>query len=274
MDNNSPIDLLHKEYNVNFVNALRQIWSKNKYSYSTSPRPNSGLLLVTEGSIEYRFSEKSFIANKGDIVFLPEKSYYEAYFDTDNRKVITMLINFAIKENDDSLREPKLILSDVDSKFSLLFNNIISTYDSDESDYFLEESYLYMLLYDIRCSLKDKVFGKEYEIVQKAVKLLENTKRISVKEIAAECFTNENNLRKLFKKYMGTSPNDYRIKIKIESAKRMLISTDSSIKEISYALGFYDEAYFYKIFFKKVGVTPKKYRLNYYNEFHSQYKFQ
>lgn len=265
MDHYLLIDLLNKKYKIHFVNALRQIWSSNKYSYSKSPRPNNGLLLVTEGRIEYRFADKSFIANKGDIVFLPEKSYYEVYFDTDNHKVISLLVNFEIDESDSFLayvNVPKLILNNVDRKFNMLFSNTISAYNSAENGYFLEKSYFYMLLYNIRCSLKSKAFGKEYEIVHKATELLESEKKISVREIAAECFTNESNLRRIFKRYMGTSPNDYRIKIKIESAKQMLISTDLSIKEISCTLGFYDEAYFHKIFCKRVGVTPKHYRLN------------
>ena len=59
---------------------------------------------------------------------------------------------------------------------------------------------------------------------------------------------------------MGSSPVEYRTKKRIEKAKLLLETTDIPIKEIVEMLGFYDAAYFYKVFEKSTSLTPKQYR--------------
>ncbi len=66
--------------------------------------------------------------------------------------------------------------------------------------------------------------------------------------------------RKMFKKYTGVSPGQYYLQLRITRAKEMLVSTDKSIKEISYELGFQSIFYFSNIFKKKEGVTPSHFR--------------
>ena len=72
--------------------------------------------------------------------------------------------------------------------------------------------------------------------------------------------SSESNLRVKFKDYMGISPNEYRTKSRIEKAKNLLATSQMSVKEITYLLGFYDESYFYKVFKTETGITPKEYR--------------
>jgi len=66
---------------------------------------------------------------------------------------------------------------------------------------------------------------------------------------------------KLFKKYMGINYKEYLIKIRINKSLELLKSTNLSIKEICYAVGFDDPNYFVKIFKKYVGLTPSNYRM-------------
>ncbi len=48
---------------------------------------------------------------------------------------------------------------------------------------------------------------------------------------------------------------------RLEMAKRLLTETDKSISEISALSGFSGESYFYKLFRRRYGTTPKHYRL-------------
>lgn len=66
--------------------------------------------------------------------------------------------------------------------------------------------------------------------------------------------------RKMFKKYTGVSPGQYHLQLRITRAKELLVSTDKSIKEISYELGFQSIFYFSNIFKKKEGFTPSFFR--------------
>jgi AraC-like DNA-binding protein len=80
-------------------------------------------------------------------------------------------------------------------------------------------------------------------------------KRLAVKHNVSYSF-----FRKMFKKYTGVSPGQYHLQLRITRAKELLISTDKSIKEISYELGFQSIFYFSNLFKKKEGVTPSHFR--------------
>jgi transcriptional regulator GlxA family with amidase domain len=64
----------------------------------------------------------------------------------------------------------------------------------------------------------------------------------------------------MFKKYTGISPGQYHLQLRLIRAKELLISTDQSIKEISYDLGFQSIYYFSRIFKNKLGVSPSEIR--------------
>ena len=66
--------------------------------------------------------------------------------------------------------------------------------------------------------------------------------------------------RKMFKKYTGVSPGQYHLQLRIMRAKELLISTDKSIKEISYELGFQSIFYFSNLFKRKTGIAPSNFK--------------
>ena len=63
-------------------------------------------------------------------------------------------------------------------------------------------------------------------------------------------------LRKMFKKYTGVSPHQYHLEMKIMKAKELILSSDKSIKEISYETGFESIHYFSRLFKQKTGMNP------------------
>ncbi len=67
----------------------------------------------------------------------------------------------------------------------------------------------------------------------------------------------------LFKQIKGVSLIKYIHNIKISEAREKLLTTDISIRQLSYALGFKDEKYFIKLFRLYEGMTPGKYRTAY-----------
>lgn len=64
-----------------------------------------------------------------------------------------------------------------------------------------------------------------------------------------------------FKRQTGLPPLQYFLLLKIEKAKSLLINTDSSSKQIAYELGFESDFYFCRLFKKKIGISPQKFRM-------------
>lgn len=66
--------------------------------------------------------------------------------------------------------------------------------------------------------------------------------------------------RKLFKTYTGLSPAQYHLQLRLQKARDLISSTDNSVKDIAFSLGFESQFHFSKIYKKKFGFSPNKTR--------------
>ncbi len=84
---------------------------------------------------------------------------------------------------------------------------------------------------------------------------------INLVDIAKKYHVSKEHLSRIFKKEVGVSVQNYIIEKRIEYAKRLLMRNGLlSIKTISIMSGYLDLQYFYRVFKRKVGVTPSDYR--------------
>lgn len=70
----------------------------------------------------------------------------------------------------------------------------------------------------------------------------------------------ESGLHKLIKKFTGRNFTELLSEKLILNAKSQLFTSNDSVKEICYELGFRDPAYFNRFFKKQCGITPEQYR--------------
>ncbi|MEN8203118.1 MAG: AraC family transcriptional regulator [Bacteroidota bacterium] len=101
----------------------------------------------------------------------------------------------------------------------------------------------------------------ENQIERAKLHISENLdKTISQTEIASEVGLSYSLYRKKFSEYTGFSPCQYHIQLRLNRAKDLLRRGDNTPIEIARDLGFSSTDYFYRIFKKKVGMTPSEYR--------------
>lgn len=120
-----------------------------------------------------------------------------------------------------------------------------------------------MLGYLISFESQKEFSGKRIETIIEEARyhMRENVdKPFSLKKLAEEHNIGYSYFRKMFKKYTGVAPHQYHIELKIMRAKELLLSTDKSIKEISYDLEFQSIHYFSRIFKEKTGMSPSEFR--------------
>lgn len=82
---------------------------------------------------------------------------------------------------------------------------------------------------------------------------------IPLEHIARECNISYASLRKNFASTFGCSMEQYRIQLRINEAKSMLINNNMSIKEVASAFGYCDAYAFAAQFKQQVGISPGKF---------------
>lgn len=98
--------------------------------------------------------------------------------------------------------------------------------------------------------------------IQAAISLMQRRldDEIDLLQMASDLNMSYSYFRKEFKKHTGFSPNQYFAELKMKSAKKMLYSTNKSVKEICFDLGYSSPEYFTNLFKKHVGKTPVEFR--------------
>lgn len=99
-------------------------------------------------------------------------------------------------------------------------------------------------------------------LVLKAVDYLNSNyaTKTTLEEIADHFFISKGALIYNFNKFLGCSPIDYLLNIRISKAKEMLLNTSKSVNEIAECCGFSSANYFGLIFKKKENLSPLMYR--------------
>lgn len=81
-------------------------------------------------------------------------------------------------------------------------------------------------------------------------------------ELAKICGVGIKRFRELFKQLYKTTPAQYAIDLRLNESIKLLTDGNLSIQTIAETVGFSDAYYFSKLFKKRFGVSPKKFRAN------------
>ncbi len=87
-------------------------------------------------------------------------------------------------------------------------------------------------------------------------------KHISLDDLAAQVFLSKDYFARLFRETTGMPTSAFLQKIRVEEACNLLTTTNLAIKDIAQQCGFHDIKYFYSVFKRLAGITPRQYRLN------------
>lgn len=237
--------------------------------YETSPRPDSGfLLLLSDITMTYSGTGYEITLKKGDIVYLPQGSYYTM---TQTRPAVptrirSCLVNFIFRDSEGRTPvfsdRPVLLSGEKSRNAASRMLDITTELAKAEKRPFRVKSLFY--------SLSDSLIGAGinssayYHPIRAGIKYLEENwnRDVKISEVADRCGVSETYFRRLFAKWSGMSPVEYRNTLRISNAKALLSRRSVSIAEVSYAVGFDDQFYFSRIFKRITGISPKDYRLS------------
>ena len=110
-------------------------------------------------------------------------------------------------------------------------------------------------------SSREETDGGE-RVIHSITRFLQNhlSEEISLSVLSEEFHLNPQYISQLFKSEIGVNFLTYLTGIRMENAKKLLLTTDLGIAEIAERSGYSDYRVFTKVFKKNEGVTPSQYR--------------
>ena len=90
------------------------------------------------------------------------------------------------------------------------------------------------------------------------------TEDLSLSVLAEEFHLNPQYISQLFKNEIGVNFLTYLTNIRMEKAKKLLLSTSLSVAEVADKSGYGDYRVFTKVFKKSEGITPSQYRRDFH----------
>ena len=231
-----------------------QNWTFGRFSYLDTPRPDHGLLLVLSGCIDYVNQNETLRLRPMELVYLPQGSRYEARFHPGTED---LLVNFYILGDCPELpTAPRLVTGDPGRTLLPLMERTVCAFQAGQHLEAMGQFYLFChhltgLLHSSRDGTR---------LIDRAKALLCEPDCPGVEDVAKTLLISPSGLRKKFRDAEGISPAQYRLRQRVENAKRQLLATDLSVSAVADNCGFCDSAYFHKVFCRFVGQAPTAYR--------------
>lgn len=255
---------------------------------------HEGTLHIAQGGVEYEMRPGQAMIlfageeHHGYRVCEPGLSYYWAHFQPRGSKTALLGEEEARRRidrirsrmyrfsNSDRLLCPEFFQCENVSRLIIQMKQLLHIANSDAYTRFAADYCLTSILIEMSRQLIDSqqvgdtpAPQPESSQMKRFVEVLEwirvhKSEPMNASGIAEKFGYNADYLSSLFKQHTGLSLIKYIHEIKIVQAREMLVNTDLSVRQMTYALGFQDEKYFIKLFKSYEGMSPGKYRSAYF----------
>lgn len=251
-----PTDMPHRHnyYEVLFIEEGRGFHEIDFHSHTIL---EAGIHFIMPGQV-HLLNFSTFC--KGFIIAFSEQ-YYSFY-----NPAGTHLSKFSFFQT--VQKRPILSLSETEKKyFHNLIENMATEHLHIEPDQSIIGKYLGVLLQKSENIFQSRdhetsIYNGTPELIGRFQELVEKNflKWHEVQQYAQSLAVSSDYLSKQVRKFMGISCQEYILEKLLLEAKRLLVFTQLSAKEIAYHIHIEDPSYFSRIFKKKTGLTPNDYR--------------
>jgi len=246
-----PKSELLKEY-ITEINVLKE---KSSYPKEYFAFPHNVSSIVFFKDVEIKYSNHLLEINKTQTKNAPIiiiGKYVEPLLVKYNDYVKEIAVNFSSTginyffdvEFNDIARLPIQVLNNNQLKeFSILLFN------TNENERITE----------IERFFKQRFIKKDLQLIEKIIRTVENDKLIKFKDISKALDISARSLNRLFHKYIGCSPKDYKKIIRFRSAIKDYNKKGLNLTEMCLKNDYYDSPHFTREFKKLTNMTPKNY---------------
>lgn len=262
-------DFMEADLTVTAVMGARKVERRSWKRDQKKPRAYEGLALIVSGGIEYDFGTFRIRALPGQVVRLPSGIPYSGRkLDWESNQYY--YIDFSVSDPAEYLNFPLPFAFTPGNGEGIraAFEALVERWNSLS---FCTRLDCKKMLTDLLSALtKDYAFhicrrdGQE-RVLRCCEYLRENAQRpdLRIAELSEKFFLSQTHLRRLFAAELGLSPSAYLAGLRLENARRLLLTRpDLSVQEIADACGYSSVYYFSSAFRKANGLSPGAFRKN------------
>ncbi|MBZ9686010.1 AraC family transcriptional regulator [Clostridium estertheticum] len=257
---------------VNSVNKLNCPLAGSRFGPRVVKHYELDLITWGEG---YVITEgKKIPANKGTLFFRKPGMVVEGITPYYCYFIVLEMFNNDVNRNISLSHIPDVIvfenISYIEELFFKLYNEFISPSAISQ---FITKTYLMEILHYVftqweskyRFNSSSRSLRANYQKIISVKEHIENNIQLqfTLNELADMVSLSRYHFCRIFNEIVGETPISYINKCKINYAKRQLIETDKSVKEIMLDSGFENESYFFRLFKKYTGISPSDYSKKY-----------
>lgn len=227
-------------------------------------------ILINAGELHLNYENEHYVGKKGNILLIDCSKPHRYYVETECE---FLYFHFAGKCAYDVTSS--LIRQNASPVFRISgFDHLHRRLDYVLSGLYASKSVgdveLSCLAYRCLCTLQaeDDIFTVEdrhsNDAVNRTITYIKEhlDHKFTLSELAGNVNMSDYYFAHIFKKETGISPVEYASQTKINYAKSILKTSESSISEISDLLGYSSNASFINAFKKRVGISPSRFRKN------------
>lgn len=231
---------------------------------------NHQLIYIADGQARFIIDGELQILEKGNcVLYRPGDAQY--YYYNLNEHPDIYWVHFSCKENHNFLRnmgweDEKVFHVGIHNSYVKLFDAIIQElqlkplYSEEQLKLLIQQ----LLLQMGRNRIKEEGIMGNYNMeVEEAIQRfnLSPEEDFTIKQYTKDRGLNYYRFIENFTRYVGTSPRQYIINIRMTMAKDLLMNSLFHISEVARLTGYDNPLYFSRLFKKTCGMSPKEYKV-------------
>ncbi|MBN2711247.1 MAG: helix-turn-helix transcriptional regulator [Planctomycetes bacterium] len=230
------------------------------------------LLCISEGETHVIIKGREYVAGPGDLlIYYPDEEHEETVQPGKFSYVwLRFPRNTATYDADFPTQEMAgpLIHLPWPERFQKIFHEMIVEYQSKDewSEILIRAgmtSFFALLQRGLRCTdANNHLKDGQHERMGAALQLIHGalSENVPLSKLASKSFMSESHFSHTFKEVIGVSPKQYMIQARIARSQELLKTTEQSISEIAWTVGYENQHHFSRAFRKVAGISPTEFR--------------